>query len=164
MSNKWIAPAAFIILCATGAEAFAQAQPAGGFIDIGQAFNTALAPYINAAVQSLIVAGMGWLFYLLKTKLNISIDSDHRTALTQFAQRQGASLVADGKVALQGKTITVDNAALATAANEAVTMIPDVLKHFGITPNAVAERIKDAIPQVPAAAPVVAQSITTKVA
>lgn len=164
MSNKWIAPVVFGALCLGATESFAQVQPAGGVIDIGQAFNVALAPYINAAVQSLIVAGLGWLFYLLRTKLNISIDAEHRAALTQFAQRQGASLVADGKVALQGKTITVDNAALATAANEAVTMIPDVLKHFGITPGAVAERIKDAIPQVPAAAPVVAQSITTKVA
>lgn len=157
-----------VALCALAAPALAQlgvssipAAPvaSGGTIDIGQAFSNAAAPYINAAVSSLIAAAMGWLFWLLKTKLNVSIDAEHRDALTSFAQRQASSLVADGKVAIQGKAVTVDNAALANAANQALIMIPDVLKHFGITPNGIADRIKDAIPQVPAAAPAIAESV-----
>jgi len=139
-----------------------------GAVDIGQAINALVIPVLSAAATAIVSVGMPWLFYIARTKLNLSIDADHRAALTQFVQRQAASLIADGKVSLQDKTIHVDNVAMAHAANEALTMIPDALKHFGITPETVADdvgaRIKDAIPQVPAAASTVAAGIAAPAA
>ncbi len=99
---------------------------------------------------------MGWLFWLLKTKLNVNIDAEHRDALTAAAQRQASSLVADGKVALDGKTVKVDDKALLDAVNHLSAAAPDAIKRFGITPQALADRIVDMLPQVPAIAPAVA--------
>ena len=138
--------------------ALAVAPQQGGTIDIGQAFNAALAPYINAAMSALVYAAMGWLFYLLQKKFNINIDAGHREAITQAAQRQASSLVADGMVSLQGKTVHVDSAALADAVNHLTAAAPGAIAHFGITPQSLADRIVDMVPQVPAIAPVVAKA------
>jgi hypothetical protein len=108
------------------------------------------------------MAGLTWLFWLLRTKLNINIDAEHRASITAAAQRQAASLIADGKVALQGKTITVDNEALAEAANAALAAAPDAAARFGLTPESVAKRIVDFIPQSTAGAAIIAASPTAK--
>jgi hypothetical protein len=128
-------------------------------IAIGQIFGQLLAPYVTAAVEALVGTAFGWIFWLLKTKLNINIDAEHRASITAAAQRQAASLVADGAVSVRGKTITVNNEALAAAVSAASNAAGDAVKHFGITPQSLADRIVDMIPQVPAAAPVVSAAI-----
>ena len=132
------------------------AQPEStAVINVGAIFGAA-APYINAVANDLIYAGMAWLFWLLKTKLNVNIDSEHRASLTAAAQRQASSLIADGAVTMQGKTVTVDNNALAEAVSALIAAAPGAIDRFGITPEKVADRIKDMIPQVPAGAQIVA--------
>jgi hypothetical protein len=130
----------------------------GGVINIGQALGPVLQPYVDAAVQALIVIGIGWLSWFFKTKLNINIDQGHADALARFAQGRANSLIADGFVKMNGLQVTVDNAALASEVNAAATMIPDAVAHFGITPDQLAAKIKDAIPQVPAGAAIVANA------
>lgn len=133
-----------------------QKQQNDGVIPIGQIFNQALAPYIGELVNALVATGLGWLFWLLKTKLNINIDAEHRASITAAAQRQASSLLADGMVKIEGKTVTVDKGALAHAASVALAAAPDAAKRFGLTPENVAARIVDMIPQVPAGAQIVA--------
>lgn len=128
----------------------------GGVINIGQAFGDAVAPYVDAAANALILALVGLALAWFKQKTGLDVDQAHRDALVRALQNQAGSLIADGKVALQGKAIAVDNAALAKAANEALRSIPDAAKHFGLTPEYVAKRIVDAIPQTEAGAQVVA--------
>lgn len=130
----------------------------GGIINIGQALGPFLQPYVDAAVQALILAGVSWLGVVLKQKFNISIDEGHRDALTTFLQNRASSLIADGAVRMQGLQVKVDSAALAAAVNSINDGAAGAAKHFGITPDMIAAKIIDAIPQVPAGAAIVAQA------
>lgn len=134
------------------------APASGGIIDIGQAFSQVAAPYINAAVNALILALVGWAFAELKKKTGIAVDEGHRDALVTALQNQAGSLIADGEVKLQGATVTVGSAALARSANDLLSSIPDAAKHFGLTPEYVAKRIIDTVPQIAAGAQMVASS------
>lgn len=131
-------------------------------IDIGQAFTGGFVDVINGAVTAVITAGVGYLGVLLKNKFNIDIEAKHREALTAFLNRQASSLVAKGAVKVQGLKIEVSSDALAVAANTALHAIPDALKFFGLTPEALQKRILDLLPQQPAVAQ--AQAIALDVA
>lgn len=135
-----------------------QMSKGGGVIDIGQAFSTVLAPYINAAVNALILAGVGWLGTWMRSKYKIDIDEKHRDALTAFLQNQAGALLSAGAVKMDGIKVNVDSGMLALAANQAISRIPDAAKHFGLTPDVVAKKIVEAIPQIAAGAQIIAQS------
>lgn len=143
----------------------APAQAGGGIINIGQAFGTVLQPYVDAVVQALIVGGVGWVGWIFKTKLGVTIDQGQRDALTKFLENAASSLVAAGAVQMQGKTVTVGSAAMAAEVNSAITRIPDALAHFGLDAPGAAklleDKIVDAIPQVPAGAAIIAQAHAT---
>jgi len=121
-------------------------------IDVGQAVTGSLVDVINGAVMAMITAGVGWLGVILKNKFNIDIEAKHREALTAFLNRQASSLVAKGAVKVQGLKVEVGSDALAVAANTALHAIPDALKFFGLTPEALQKRILDLLPQQPAVA------------
>jgi hypothetical protein len=131
--------------------------PAGGGLIQFSAFGW-LEPYINSVANALILALVGYLVTALKTKWNIDLDQGHRNALTTFLQNRAASLISDGAVKMQGKSVHVDNAMLARAASQASLAIPGVLKRFGLTPDVVAAKIVDAIPQTTAGAAIVADA------
>lgn len=139
-------------------------KPSGGAIEIGQAFGDFLQPYIDAIVNALILAALGWAFKRFTDKTGIEIDQKHQDALRTFLQNQAGSLIADGMVKIEGKKISVDNGALAQHANEIFSRLPDAAKHFGITPDkvgdVVAARIIDTIPQIAAGAQMLAQHAT----
>lgn len=128
----------------------------GGVINVGQAFSDAVAPYVDAAVNALILAAVGWGLAWFRQKTGLEVDQAHRDALVTALQRQAGSLIADGEAKMSGLKVTVGNAALAKAANEALRAVPDAAKHFGLTPENVAARIVDMIPQTTAGAQVVA--------
>jgi hypothetical protein len=138
--------AACALACIAVSPAYADA------ISIGQAFSSGLQPYVDAAASALIAALIGWVLMVVKAKFNVDIDAQHRAALTAFLQRQASSLVADGAVKLRGVKIEVSNPAVASAANTALNAIPDALKHFGLTPAALQDRIVDMLPKEPAVA------------
>lgn len=140
-----------------GSQTFVVAPPASsGIIKISQPFANWLQPYIDAIVNALILAAMGWVAQRYHAITGRDLDQKHRDALTAFAQRQASSLIADGMVAVTQGKITVPNAALATAANQAQVFIPNAMKHFGITPDEVANRVVDEIPRVAAGAQMLA--------
>lgn len=150
---------------ALGSQTFVINPPksnSGGFIQIGAAFGDFLQPYIDAAVQALIAALVGWLCLVLKQRTGIEIDEKHRTALTQALSNQAGSLIADGMVKIEGEKISVPSEALAAAAKEAMAKIPQAAKHFGITPDFVAARIIDTIPQIAAGAQLIAKKAESK--
>jgi hypothetical protein len=116
-------------------------------VDVGQAFGAAMQPYIDAAVNALIVSLVGWVGYVFKEKLHVEIDAKHREALVAYLDRQAASLVAEGAVKLQGTKVDVKSDALAKAANLAIAHIPAALDHFGLTPEKISDMIVDALPK-----------------
>lgn len=131
-------------------------------IDIGQAFTGSVVDAVNGAIAALITALVGWVAMTVKAKFNIDIEAKHREALTAFLNRQASSLVAKGAVQVQGLKINVSSDAVAVAANTALAAIPDALKFFGLTPEALEKRIIDLLPQQPAVAK--AQAIALDVA
>lgn len=144
--------AAAILLLAIGHPAFAAT------IELGAAFGS-FEPTVNAIVSGLVVAAVGWVLWILKNKLSISIDDSMRDALQTFLQRQASSLVAKGAVTVQGLKIDVKNDALAIAANTALSAIPGALNHFGLTPDKLGQMIVDKIPHVPSVAAVAAAQV-----
>ena len=135
------------------------AAPSGGVIDIGAAFGW-LGPYVNTVVGAVLSALVGWILVIAKSKLNISIDDSMRSALETWLKNQASSLVAAGVVKVEGLKISVPNAYVAAAANTAGTLIPDALAHFGLSPDVLAAKIVNAIPQVPTVAAVAAAQAT----
>lgn len=132
----------------------------GGIINIGQAFNEAAAPYIDAAVNALLLGLVGFAAKWWKDKTGTDLDKNLRDGLVRGLQNQAGSLLADGKVWMQDKTLQVNSPALAAAANNLLKSLPDAEKRFGLTPEFVKERIVDMIPQVSAGAAIVAQAHT----
>lgn len=140
-----------------GHVAIIQAPPAppaptgGGVIQLS-AFGW-LQPYVDTIVQALIVVFFGWLG---KSKYTQWLDQSSRDALEVFVKNRASSLIADGAVQMKDKSVHVDNPLLFRAAAEATTAIPDALKRFGLSPDVVAAKIVDAIPQTSAGAAIIA--------
>lgn len=123
----------------------------GGIIQLS-AFGW-LEPYVDSAVQALLAAGFAW---FAKSKYSNMMDETSRDALETFLKNSASSLIADGAVKLENKSVKVDQPTLYQAAREAETRIPAALKRFGLTPEVIAAKIVDAIPQVPAGASIIA--------
>jgi hypothetical protein len=136
-----------------------QAPPApaevksGGIVQLS-AFGW-LEPYVDTVVQALIAAGFAWIG---KSKYSQWLDQSGRDALETFVKNRASSLIADGAVSMRDKSVHVDNPLLYRAAAEASTAIPDALKRFGLSPDVVAAKIVDAIPQTTAGAAIIAAS------
>lgn len=130
-----------------------------GFIDIGQAFGSAVQPYINAAIEAGIAGLVSWVLLIVKNKFNVDIEAKNRETLTAFLQRQASALIAAGAVKLNGVQVEVKNDALLGAANAAVSAIPDAMKFFNLTPEQIKHRIVDSLPQQPAVAAAAAVAI-----
>lgn len=132
--------AAFFILVA--APAFAQTE-----VPVESIYNV-MQPYLVAVVSVLAAAIVGWLAELLRRKFNLDIDAAHRDAL-QTALTNGAGLLI-GKAggALAGKKLDLKRAVLAEAVNYVLQAVPDAIRHFGITPEAVADKLQAKLPQV----------------
>lgn len=126
-------------------------EQGGGLIQL-KAFGW-LEPYVDTLVQLLIAAGFSW---FAKSRYSSYLDDTSRAALETFLKNRASSLIADGFVKMNGKVVDVHSQALADEANKAGAMIPGALKRFGLTPDVVAQKIVDAIPQVPAGAAIVA--------
>lgn len=128
----------------------------GGIVDIGQALGPFLQPYVNALVGALLSALVGWLGVQANKWLGVKLDEGARNALTTALQNQVGSLIADGFVKLDGAKINVNSEQLAQSANEVMAVIPDAAKRLGFTPDYVAKRIVDTIPQTAAGAAMIA--------
>lgn len=128
-------------------------QKSGGIIHLS-AFGW-LAPYVDTLLQGLIALGFA---IIGKSKYSQWLDQSSRDALEVFLKNRASSLIADGAVRISGKSVHVESNLLYKAAREASTAIPDAMKRFNLTPEVVAQKIIDAIPQVPAGSAIVAAS------
>ncbi|MCW5680553.1 MAG: hypothetical protein KF794_03715 [Xanthobacteraceae bacterium] len=135
--------AAFFVLAAT--PAFAQTEVA-----IEGIYNV-LQPYLLAVVSVIATAIVGWLAELLRRKFNLDIDASHRDAL-QTAPTNGAGLLL-GKIggAASGRKLDLKSVVLAEAVNYVLQAVPDAIRHFGITPESLAEKILAKLPQLQSA-------------
>ncbi len=153
--TRWLPSGVFVLVLSPG-RAFAAE------INIGQALNGSLQEIINATVTALIAALVGWVAVVVKNKFNIDIEAKHREALTVFLNPHASGLVAAGAVKLEGVKVEVQNEALASAANSALSAIPAALAFFGLTPAKIQSMIVDMLPKQPAVAQ--AQAVAIDVA
>jgi hypothetical protein len=132
--------AAFFVF--VSAPAFAQTE-----VGVEGIYNV-LQPYLLAIVSVAATAIVGWLAELLRRKFNLDIDAAHREAL-QTALTNGAGLLI-GKAgsAIAGEKLDLKSVAIAEAVNYVLQAVPDAIRHFGITPEAVAEKLQAKLPQV----------------
>lgn len=130
----------------------------GGVIDVGQIFSEAVQPWVGEIVNCLILAAVGWFGTWLRTRFKVELDQKQRDALSTFLQNQAGALIASGDVKMKGVTVAVNSPMLAAAANQAAMRIPDAMKHFGLIPQVIADKIVEAIPQIEAGARMIAQA------
>lgn len=133
-----------------------QPPSSGTLLDVGQAFSQVAQPYINAALQALLAAGLAWLAWWLKTKWGIDIDKQHQDTVQVWLTNQAASLVADGAVTIVNGKVVVNSAVLNTHALQITQQIPDAAAYFSISPQLVASKIVDKLPTIPAVASMMA--------
>lgn len=132
--------ATFFVL--VSAPAFAQ-----GEIAIEGLYNV-LQPYLLAVVSVIATAIVGWLAELTRRKFNLDIDAAHREALQTALMNGAGLLIAKAGGAVAGKKLDLKSAALAEAVNYVLQAVPDAIRYFGITPEAVAEKLQAKLPQV----------------
>jgi uncharacterized membrane protein len=139
--SRGLAAAFFVFV---SAPAFAQTEVA-----VEGIYNV-LQPYLLAVVSVIATAIVGWLAELMRRKFNLDIDAAHREAL-QTALTNGAGLLI-GKAgsAVAGKKLDLKSVALAEAVNYVLQAVPDAIRYFGITPEAVAEKLQAKLPQISA--------------
>ena len=85
---------------------------------------------------------------LLKNKLGVSIDDSMRASVQTAATNAAGLVLNQLGNSLQGKTITVGTPFIADAVNYVLKNAPDAVAHFGLTPDAIAQKIIALLPQV----------------
>lgn len=101
----------------------------------------ALAPYLIAVVSTLAAAIVGVLADLLRRKFGLQIEAQHRDALQTALTNAAGLVIAKGGDALKGKTIDISNPLVAAGVNYVRDAVPDAVSKFGLTPEALAEKI-----------------------
>ncbi len=139
--SRGLAAAFFVFV---SAPAFAQSEVAV------EGLYNALQPYLLAVVSVVATAIVGWLAELLRRKFNLDIDAAHREALQTALVNAAGLLIGKAGSAFSARKLDVKSAALAEAVNYVITAVPDAIRHFGITPEALAEKIQAKLPQVTA--------------
>lgn len=137
-----VALAAPVLLLLVANAARADALVAAGDIWAG------LVPYLAAAIGALISAAVGWLVYLVNKKLGLSIDDSLRDSLQTAAANAAGLVLAGLGNRLSGMTLDVRSELVADAVNYVLKAAPDAVAHFGLTPEAVAQKILALLPRV----------------
>jgi hypothetical protein len=140
-SSRGLAAAFFVLV---SAPAFAQTEVAA------EGIYNVLQPYLLAIVSVAATAIVGWLAELLRRKFNLDIDAAHREALQTALMNGAGLLIGKAGSAVAGKKLDLKSVALAEAVNYVLQAVPDAIRHFGITPEAVAEKLQAKLPQIPA--------------
>ena len=125
--------AALLLLVATPALAQTGVN-VSSLYELLSTFLMPLAGVIGAAIA-------GWLANLLRVKFNLDIEQRHREALQTAITNAVGLAISKGATLTAGKTIDVGNPAVAAALNYALAAVPDAIKYFGLTPEAVANKI-----------------------
>ena len=144
--SEWLAALAFVALV-TVAGAFPALAQDGSSISLAPFVNLLL-EYIAPAIAAIVAFLVGQLLLLLKRKFGLDIDARNREAL-QTALTNGAGLILQKSAGLAaGKVLDLRSHLVADAVRYVEKSAPDALKHFGLTPDAVAEKIAAKLSQV----------------
>jgi hypothetical protein len=141
-----------VALCALLFCVFAVPAFAGTTVDLGDLYN-GVASTLQTIIVSVLLLGLGWLSWLLKTKWNIDIDLAHNTIAQNAAANLAARAVALGHASVTGKQIDVKNETLAALIGEFKTALPGVMARFGMTDDQIGKLILAKLPQAVTAAP-----------
>lgn len=127
--------------------AFISSAMADTTIAVGDIWS-GVVPYIIATIGAVITFLVGWVLNLLKTKLGVSIDDSMRASLQTAATNAAGLVLNQLGNQLSGTKIDVGNQFVADAVNYVLKAAPDAVAHFGLTPDAIAQKILALLPQV----------------
>lgn len=118
-------------------------------------------PYLDFLVQDVItlviVPGIGYAIYRW---LGIRIDTRYSDQLSKLMMNAASGLIATGAARVGTAGIDVHSPALKAEADKLISYAPNAVKWFKLTPESVADRIVQKIPQVPAVATSLAPAVT----
>lgn len=110
-------------------------------IEVGSLFGT-LRPYVVELVGVLAAAIVAWLASIVRSKFNLDIEQRHRDALQTAIKNAAGLVLARIENKASAASITISNPLLAAGAKYALDAVPDAIKFFGLSPEAVAEKVK----------------------
>jgi hypothetical protein len=129
-----VVAAGVIVLLAVPAWAADSTVSLGGLFDL-------LQPYILAVFSAIATGLVAWLFAILRAKWNIEIDQAHRDALQTALTNAAGLALSKAQGGLAGKTVDLRSPLIAEAVKYVVAAVPTALGHFGLTPEALAQKI-----------------------
>lgn len=137
-----------LVTCMTCVFLFTSAEPsfaqsaASSVFDFGPLVSETIAFLAPTVATVLGLVGM-WVLQRLARFLGLKIDAGHRATVEQGLDRAiGYAIDRVGSIPIGGIPIDMKYSAVEHAASYAQRRIPDALKHFGITPTALAEMIE----------------------
>lgn len=96
---------------------------------------------IAAAVVAVVVALLGWIAALIKTKTGIQIDNGHMLTLQSAIENAAGRVIIMLGDQLKDKRIELHSPVIRDAVLYVNGAAPDALRHFGLDAQSIAERI-----------------------
>lgn len=142
---------AVALCCALACSLLFAVSPALAAMDTiitGTDFWTLIQPFVvDVGVAVLTVLG-GWLFAMIKRKFGLDIDAKNRDALHSAAVTGINLALAKLGTKLQGTSVDVHSAVIASAIQWVEKSVPDALSHFGVTPATLDDLVVSKLTQV----------------
>lgn len=129
--------ALFVLLTVT---AFAQDTAPTTVINLGDLIAPWL-EYLVGIVVVLIGALVTWITTMVKAKTGYDIEAHHREAFQTALTNAAGLVIQRGGELAAGVNIDVKNPAIRDAIMYVNDAAPDAVKYFGVTPNAIAEKL-----------------------
>jgi len=104
-------------------------------------FWASVAIYVTAGIGSLCMALWGMAAITAKKKYNVDIDAGFRDGFQKALDNAIGYLVQKGLTVLPGK-VTISNDMLAVGVQYVIDSVPGAINHFGLTPEAIAQKIE----------------------
>ena len=108
-------------------------------------FLTIVQPILEALVSialTVLVPLAGAALWKYFGKLGLDVDQKHRDAFQTAIER--AAMTAVSKMGGPGMATTISNAAIDEAVSQVKASVPDAIKHFDVTTQAIVDRVKPA--------------------
>lgn len=110
-------------------------------VPVGSLFGS-FKPYLVEIVSILAACLVAYVGKVAKDKFGIDIEASHRQALQTAIENAAGLLIAKAGDATSALKIDVKSPQAAAAINYVTAAVPDALKYFGITPDAIGDKIK----------------------
>lgn len=117
--------------------------------------------YLVGIVVVLIGALVTWITTMIKQRTGLDIEAHHREAFQTALTNAAGLVIQRGGELAAGVNIDVKNPAIRDAIMYVNQAAPDAVKHFGITPNMIAEKLNAKLGVVTGPTAITVNSVTS---